>query len=325
MAKTISTATSSVKTAHAPRDKKAAAVATAQINNAEAIELDELLALVGGDADVAVTRVIEDDKPVTIDDLLAAERTAAQDEADLDALLADPVLCDAPVAIETSIEDIELAVGRAEATEAMLAAATADGIDGSAPSEMPAEGEAPAEAATAKVKKVATPRKHYTDKVERLKDRIGESLSEYTVLTTADALVGEAELTVVMERTLEIIRAMNSKEKNRASNFIEFLSGKRAKLNNVLERVLNVLARDGSVQTGNDGNVIKDLIARPYSPASARAMGANTVSMYKELKVIIPMEGAKGKFVANPDSLLLAKAMSMLAAAPAGEVEPAAA
>lgn len=324
MAKTISTTNSSVKTARAPRAKKAKAVETVQVNNAEAIELDELLALVGAapdmvDTDTTAIRVIEDDKPVTMDDLIAAERNAAEDEADLDALLAGPVMRDTPADIETNIEDLEIAVCRAEATDAMLAAATEEVPDGSAPSEPPADG-APA---AAKVKKAVTPRKHYTDKVERLKDRIGESLSEYTVLTTADALVDEAELAVVMERTLEIIRAMNSKEKNRASNFIEFLSGKRAKLNTVLERVLRVLDRDGVIQTGNDGNVMKNLVDRPYSPASARAMGGNTIGMYADLKVIIPMEGVKGKFVANPDSLLLAKAMSMLAAAPASAAEPA--
>lgn len=332
MAKTISTATSSAKPARAPRAKKVKSVESVKINNAESLELDELLALVGEApdmADPAATRVIEDDKPVTVEDLIAAETVS---DEDLDALLADPVLRDAEhVQTEeaTSIEDLEIAVGRAEATEAMLAAATEQVLDGSAPSspepvhvEVTAVTAAVAEkvAAEEKVKKVPVPRKHYTDKVERLKDRVGASLSEYTVLTTADALVDEAELSAVMERTLEIIRAMNSKEKNRASNFIEFLSGKRAKLNNVLERVLRVLHRDGVIQTGNEGNVMKDLIARPYSPASARAMGGNTVSMYADLKVIIPMEGAKGKYVANPDSLLLAKAMSMITASVEPEV-----
>jgi hypothetical protein len=156
---------------------------------------------------------------------------------------------------------------------------------------------------------------HYSDKVERLQARMGEQLGEYTVLTTADALVDEAQLAAVVDRTLEIMRAMNSKEKNRASNFIEWLSGKKAKLNNVLERVLIVLDRDGFVSTGNEGNVFKDLLARPYSPASARAMGGNTVGMFTDLKVI--MADGKGRFVANPDSLLLMKAQSMLKAGPA--------
>jgi hypothetical protein len=42
-------------------------------------------------------------------------------------------------------------------------------------------------------------------------------------------------------------------------------------------------------------------------------MGGNTISMFADLKVILA-EG-KGRFVANPDSLLLAKVKSMLTAA----------
>src|SRR5690606_27785248 len=105
---------------------------------------------------------------------------------------------------------------------------------------------------------------------------------------------------------------MNKKEQNRASNFVEWLSGKKSRLNNVLERVLKVLERDGVLTTGNEGNVIKDLLARPYSLGSARAMGGNTIGMFADLKVIVA--DGKGKFVPNPDSLLLMKAKSLLAA-----------
>lgn len=209
---------------------------------------------------------------------------------------------------EPDMQELETIAARAEAAALMIESATPDTDDGSAPT---GEG---SDVVVAAPKKERVPRKHYSDKVERLKDRMGASLGEYMVLTTADALVeDEAALQATMDATLQIIRDMNSKEKNRASGFIEFLSGKKAKLNNVLERVLSVLERDGYVQTGNEGNVFKDLLSRPYSPASARAMGGNTISMFADLKVILA-EG-KGRFVANPDSLLLAKAKSMLTAA----------
>lgn len=304
MAKNLSSAakSSSTKAPRAPRAKKVAADVVT-LNSAEVLsvedDLDTLLAALS--ADTPKSEVIAD-AVITESDLDAIE-------PDLDTLLADPVMLAEPVETEISLEDLETAVTRAEAVDAMMATATVDEITvGSAPSEADPEA-VPGEV---KAKRVVTPRKHYTDKVERLKDRVGAELAEYTVLTTADALVDEAELTAVMERTLEIIREMNSKQKNRASNLIEFLSGKRARLNNVLERVLRVLDRDGVIQTGNEGNVMKDLLARPYSPASARAMGGNTIGMYADLKLIVP--DGKGKFVANPDSLLLAKARSMLAA-----------
>lgn len=247
-------------------------------------------------------------------DVITVQPTPAS--ADSDEVLLDSALAelDASVAAAEAVEDaaelsleaLEAVVVRAEATELMMATATPEGVteglEGAAPTGGPVAG--------ATEKKERAPRKYYSDKVERLKARVGEKLVEYSVLTTADVVADEEALKQVMEQTLEIIRKMNSKEKNRASNLIEFLSGKRSKLNEVLERVLRVLERDGYVQTGNEGNVMKDLLARPYSPASARAMGGNTIGMYADLKLIVPV--GKGRFEPNPDSLLLQKARTML-------------
>jgi hypothetical protein len=295
MAKNLNTATPS---AAKNVSKKAAAAAAANLlkmNHAETIEGDDfasLLAELGAVDEVTVTPAVAANEPVIAE-------TAA-------------LVIDVPETPALTNEALEAAISNVEAGEAMVAAASVDAAPEGA---VPTDGEI---AGAAEVEKAAktprTPRIHYSDKVERLQARMGEQLGEYSVLTTADALVDEAQLAVVVDRTLEIMRAMNSKEKNRASNFIEWLSGKKAKLNNVLERVLTVLARDGFVTTGNEGNVFKDLLARPYSPASARAMGGNTVGMFTDLKVI--MADGKGRFVANPDSLLLMKAQSMLSAAP---------
>lgn len=258
------------------------------------------------------------------------------DGSDLDALLADlglpsdeviepAIETDAePVVLEASLpstEDLEAAVIGAETAELMSAAASEEGNDGSAPTGTASElvGET---AAAGAEKKAPTPRVRYTDKVERLKARVGDQLAEYSVLTTAEVPMDDAALNEVMERTMDIIRAMNKKVGNRGVGFIEWLSGKKTSLNNVLERTLRLLKDDGYLQTGDEGNLMKNLLARPYSQASARAMGGNTVVMFKELKVILPVEGNKGRFVANPDSLLLAKAMSMLAGAPAADTAP---
>lgn len=292
-------------------------------------DYDELVALEGLSEPVpevaAPIAAVQDDELDALEALLAPEQlptppieTAVNDQDDLsalEALLADvPAPTPTQAGVELTMDDLEAAVNRAEATDAAIAAANADDtMAGAVPTGDAAE--SGDDAGVDKPKRAATPRKHYSDKVQRLKDRVGDALSEYTVLTTADALVDEGELSAVMERTLEIIRAMNVKEKTRASNFIEFLSGKKVKLNEVLERVLRLLDREGFLTTGNTGNVMKDLIARPYSIASARAMGSNTVGMFADLKVIIP--DGKGRFVANPDSLLLAKARSLLAIAPA--------
>lgn len=225
-------------------------------------------------------------------------------------------------AIETDISDAVLqdAVSQAEATEAMVNAATPEGVtDGAAPT---GEASDVKGIKVAKVKKTkaakadrapAIPKKFYSDKTDRLRDKLGAGLVDYSVLTLADAGVSEAELAGVMETTMGIIRAMNSKEQNWAVKFVEYLAGKKSGLSEVTGRIFKVLERDGAVTMGNEGNVFKDLVARPYSPGSARAMGGNNVGMLTDLKVI--MADGKGRFVANPDSLLLMKVRSMLAGA----------
>lgn len=207
---------------------------------------------------------------------------------------------------------LEQAVLGAEAVEASVGVASPDGIVTASATPTGDASDVALEAAAAEPKKVAIPRKHYSNKADRLQDRMGTQLQEYSVLTLADAGVGEAELKVKMDETLAIIKAMNKKKQNRASLLIEFLAGKKASLNEVIARSYKVLTRDGHISTGSDGNLFKDLVSRPYSPAAARAMGGNTISMMADLKLI--SLDSKGKYIANHESLLLAKLNSMMTA-----------
>jgi hypothetical protein len=240
---------------------------------------------------------------------VVAAGSAVEDAGDaaLSALIADlegaaPLV--APTPVETAVKpahteaELHAAVAGAEAVELSIAAATPDGV-------IPAAGTTPAAPVKAKV-----PRKHYTDKTERLKDRVGGVLSDYTVLTVSDATDDPEAVKARMEETLAIIKKMNKKEQNRASLFIEFISGKKSSLNEVLHRTLKVLKDEGHITTGKEGNVMKNLLAKPYSVPSARAMSGNTISMFADLKVIVA--DGKGRYVGNPESTLLAKANSML-------------
>ena len=222
-----------------------------------------------------------------------------------------PVIESAP----TPEEVLESAVNAAEAvSDALAHAESSDKPDSSAPSAATMSVIAGGEDKPAKVPRA--PRKHYTNKFDRLVDRVGsETLAEYSMLTTADAAAASVDADAMktsVARTMDIIKAMNQKEQNRASNFMEFVTGKRKNLNTVLERVLRVAERDGFVTTGNEGNVFKDLLSRPYSPASARAMGGNTIAMFKDLLVLIPVAGNKGRYVLNDQSVLYSVAKSLL-------------
>lgn len=329
-------AAAAVKKPRAPRvsKKKAAAptavadqsltlahVETIESSDAGDMALNDLIAELNGDSTISASTVSPDE---------VIEPRAIADSGDdaLDSLIADlggEVLESAApedAQIDTSV--LDSAVSSAEAAEVMLSAATPDGVldAGAAPtgdmSDVTAAGETPA-----KEKRTALPRKHYSDKTERLKDKLGDGLGEYTVLTLTDAGVDEAALKAKMDETLVIIKAMNGKAQNWAVKFIEYLAGKKSSLSEVTARTLKVLERDGFISTGAEGNVFKDLIARPYSPGAARAMGGNNLAMMRALKVVL--EDGKGRYIANADSLLLMKVSSMMKAVPAAALEAAAA
>lgn len=220
------------------------------------------------------------------------------------------------ISIDTAM--LEAAVSGAEATEESVASASITTLEaGSAPTGDTSDVKPVASAD--KPKRVATPRKRYTDKTERLKDKLGTDLAEYSVLTLSDAGVTDADLLAVMESTLVIIRGMSGKSQNWAVKMIEFMAGKKSTMSEVTKRILTLLQKDGFVTTGNTGNMYIDLVSKPYSPGAARAMGGNNLAMLMHLKVIQP--DGKGRYVANPESLLLMKANSMLFAGSPEEAE----
>jgi hypothetical protein len=270
-------------------------------NDASAVDDSDFASLLEqlGAADIVVLPVFSA-KPATDDEVLAAVVSSEATDVMVAAARNEVVLGDAvPTSGEIAAPKVEVK-GKKEKAEKVA--------------KTPKTPKAPKEPKAPKAKKTpAAPRKHYSDKVERLTDRMGDKLGEYTVLTGADADVeDDAALAAVTASTMNIIRAMNSKEQNRATGFLEFLSGRKSSLNKVLGRVLTVLERDGAISTGVEGNVIKDLLSAPYSLASARAMSGNTIGMFADLKVIT--SDGKGKFIANTDSLLLMKAKSLMAA-----------
>lgn len=168
-----------------------------------------------------------------------------------------------------------------------------------------------AASAEPKEKKEKTPRKFYASKVERVTDKLGAELGNYTVLTMSDATKTGDDLDAVQKATLEKFKAgaIGIKVQNRMTLLLEFVAGKSSKLNEVIERAFRVLQKDGFIKSGEKGNLHADLMTK-YSLASARAMGNNTIACMRELAVIV--KGEDGNYVANPDSLVLMKTNSLL-------------
>ena len=121
------------------------------------------------------------------------------------------------------------------------------------------------------------------------------------VLELNDAdLKGDA-LKAKQDETLAVIDAMSIKVKNRASLRFDFVSGKTTKPNEIMKRALDCLAQDGKLATGDKGNLHLNLLSKPYSPAAARSMGRNTLTVLEKLRMITL--SAKGEYVPNADSM----------------------
>lgn len=255
-----------------------------------------------------------DDLSALLADVEMVNPTAAADtevEADeLEALFASEEVIeepteDAAVADDASLEE---AVAAAEREEAYAVAdkpapevvQVADDKPVKAKKERKAKEKALAEEPKAKRERVY----FGPDKVRRLRANLGDKLGDFMVLTIDDASLPDDLLKAKQDETLQIIESMGVKVKARAALLIEFAAGRTARLNNVIATALRILAKDGQITAGDQGNLFKTLLAKPYTPAAARAMGNNTVNMLRQLKLI--NEESKQTFVPNPQSLLLA-------------------
>jgi hypothetical protein len=254
----------------------------------------------------------------------------ANQEATLDALLSDLEMMsddNATPPVEEIIEDGAPEIRATSVTE--IVEEDTDPVDyapveenAATPTEKPAKksgkktsSKKKTETATGDKKKAAgedkpkAQRKFYASKVERIKDKLGDKLGEYTVLELSDATLEGEALAKKQQETIDAIKNAGKKVQNRITFVMEFIAGKSSKLNGVITTALKVLKRDGKVSVGVEGNLYKALIEHPYSPAAAKAMGGNTLLALKTLKVIVP--GEKGEYVANPKSLVLAKLEAM--------------
>ncbi|CAG9228546.1 hypothetical protein [Burkholderia vietnamiensis] len=282
----------------------AAAPITEQIEDAPALVADagEVIELPENDApDVPLDDIIAQidaapaaDEPATI----PLEDIIAQVETQEHYAMVAP---DAPALPQ--ISDEEVAKERLIAEEAL-----ADDLKAQV-AENTAAPDAATAAAPAAGKTPRAPRVHYENKLDRIKARHGDNLGNYLVLEVADADLDGDALKAKQDETLAIIDAMGVKVKNRASLLIDWVSGKVDKPNEILKRALDVLIADNKITTGENGNLHKNLLAKPYSVSAARSMGRNTVTLMEKLKMLIP-SGEKGTFVANPESLLLMAALS---------------
>lgn len=177
-----------------------------------------------------------------------------------------------------------------------------------------AAAEKPAKEKKAKAPKAPKPAKKFygLDKLTRLTDRGVAAV----MLKAEEALTGD-DLKAAQDRTMEVVAKSNQKVKNRTSNILEFVTGKTAVLNNLIRVCFTVLEKDGTLVTGEKGNMWATL-STCYGAGTIRSGGNNSVAALRELQVILATPAG---YVKNPDSALYERIKERLAGAVEAEAE----
>lgn len=247
---------------------------------------------------------------------VAVKETSMESSAVLDELLAS--LDGEEVIDETAVEaapvseaDIEAAVASAVADEAK-AEVYAEQPAGDDMVEVVVEAKPAKKAKVAKEPKEPKERKervYFSKKSDRIKHRLGEKVGELLILEASDVMLDPETLQARQTQILESIdKQLAKKVGEKAAQLLDWYN-KGGKLNEIMKRAFTVLAKEGELTSGDKGNLQQDLLAKPYSLGTARSQANQIFMLFPFLKITVK---EKGRMIANPDSVMLAKAKAEL-------------
>ncbi len=142
------------------------------------------------------------------------------------------------------------------------------------------------------------------NKLGRLENKLGNDFGKRMVLSIRDTELSDDEIAAKISSNKEAFRDLAVKVQNRATNLIEFVSGKSKRLNPVIEIAVRMLSRERVLVTGDKGN-LQTKLQTLYTEGAARAMGNSTMGALRALGIVIPGT-EKQTYVANEDSTILA-------------------
>lgn len=138
---------------------------------------------------------------------------------------------------------------------------------------------------------------------EKVTNRLGEFATEYLILETKDAELPPEKFAQYQQDLVQSFNATSQiKVREKIVQLFGFMSGAN-KLNEVTRRAFTVLLKDGSLISGDKGNLHENLLAKPYSVGTARAQSGQMFSMFQQLKIVNKSD--RGVYDANPDSVIL--------------------
>lgn len=177
--------------------------------------------------------------------------------------------------------------------------------------------------------KPKTPKKERTPTTERvtyensrasqvLLSRLGETAFDQLVLEVGDLDVDPEELRKKQHKLLAELNMRPgadvtvSTQKKVAQKIVSLFTwlNTGGELNTVMHRTFKLLLTDGYISRGKAGNLYADLLKKPYSPGTASAQSGQMYKMLPQLRIAFLDE--RGRFIPNPESLILIKVKSDL-------------
>lgn len=245
------------------------------------------------------------------------------DELDLDSALSMDVLGGEGEILEAPVDDLDAALGEVTIAEAKMelyqqqseelekrdaeeAAKDAPKTDADA---VVVKGEAKPKKerkpVAPKEKKEPRPTFVTHDKSEILLHRVGEKRELLNLELTDFALPPEEQL-AKQKALLEDIDKNTAKKV--AEKALMVFAGKSS-TQTVIKIAFETLARDGYLTSGNEGNLHKALLAKPFSQGTAASQGNQIFCLFPLLKIAVK---SKGRLDPNPNSTILAQTLTEL-------------
>lgn len=133
----------------------------------------------------------------------------------------------------------------------------------------------------------------------KIANRLGVSdFVDLTLLTPTCGGLPEDERLEAFSATID---GLAKKVGEKAINFFSYLKTGGG-LNEVTARTIKVMKRDGQLVGGDEGNLVKELLTKPYSLKTARSQGNQMLQLFTALK--IGVRTSRGTLVLNEESII---------------------
>jgi len=174
-----------------------------------------------------------------------------------------------------------------------------------AESEVGAEAESEVEIAPTQAAK--KPRVKKTGKVsERIANQLGADFIKLTTLSQDWAGKAPDKHT---EDFAAIVDDMALYVSDKAVNLFKFLQSGGG-LNEVTRRGFEVLIKDGQLVGGKSGNIMNNLLSKPYSMGTAASQSNQLIQLFTDLEIC--NRAARGTLIENPDSEILKRVKTLM-------------